>query len=294
MFKNAFIPQKLADIDHYEREIIKMSSTGNNTGCARIVVDSHPYPVMGASCQVNKTVLLLTTRRVFGWVGSPRRTATSAAYDDLLDPGSTGDANDDDFMYKKIVGLDPANKTSRLEPELLAQQKPTEPRKLVVEFNEPGKLGVSFDREDADLRVVEVAEVGLAAQEGSIRPGMQLYAVESAALGGLVQLAGLGYTEALTTVAKAGRPMALTFLCDDEETDESDDQEDEEGDEWKEREVLHDGTGRPTEAVKAAKKANQKAVKEVSRLIPLRRACSLDCESNPCNFDTGKPPQAHG
>ena len=44
VFKNAFIPQKLADIDHYEREIIKMSSTGNNTGCARIVVDSHPYP----------------------------------------------------------------------------------------------------------------------------------------------------------------------------------------------------------------------------------------------------------
>lgn len=177
-------------------------------------------------------------------------------------------------MYKKIVGLDPANKTSRLEPELLAQQKPTEPRKLVVEFKEPGKLGVSFDREDADLRVVEVAQVGLAAQDGSIRPGMQLYAVESAALGGLVQLAGLGYTEALSTVAKAGRPMALTFLCDEEETDESDDQEDEEGDEWKEREVLHDGTGRPTDAVKAAKKANQKAVKEVSSLINTK-ACMI-------------------
>ena len=44
VFKKAFIPQKLADIDHYEREIIKMTSKGNSTGCARIVIDSHPCP----------------------------------------------------------------------------------------------------------------------------------------------------------------------------------------------------------------------------------------------------------
>lgn len=200
---------------------------------------------------------------------SPRRTALDSAYDDLLDPvRGNGDADDDDFLYRKVVGLDPAKRTSRLEPELLVQQETREPRQVVVEFKEPGKLGVSFDRDDADLKVVEVADGGLAAQEGSIRPGMQLHAVESAALGGLVHVAGLGYTQALGTVAKAGRPMALTFLSD--AVDGSDDEQEEEesnGDlseeEWVEREVLHDSTGRPTEAVKADKKANKKAVKAV-------------------------------
>eukprot|EP01043_Picozoa_sp_COSAG02_P046359 COSAG02_NODE_4327_length_5497_cov_934.755465_4_plen_206_part_00 len=202
---------------------------------------------------------------MFGCLDSPRRTALDSAYDDLLDPGG-GDAEDDDFLYQKIVGLDPAKKASRLEPDLLAQK---EPRKIVVEFKQPGKLGVSFDREDADLKVVEVAEIGLAAQDGSIRPGMQLHAVESPALGGLVNLEGLGYTQALGSVAKAGRPMTLTFLCYDDESDDDNDGEesgDEEEDQWVERAVLHDGTGRPTEDVKANKKANKKAVKAVRAL----------------------------
>ena len=206
-----------------------------------------------------------------------------SAYDDLLDPAGN-DADDDDFMYKKVVGLDPTKQTSRLQPELLMEQEAKEPRKVVVEFKEPGKLGVSFDREDADLKVVEVADTGLAAQEGSIRAGMQLYAVESVALGGLVHVAGLGYTQALGTVAKAGRPMTLTFLCDDEESDEEeghpeDEDEDASEDQWVEREVLHDGTGRPTAAVKADKKANKKAVKAVRRravnCLFLVRECNM-------------------
>eukprot|EP01043_Picozoa_sp_COSAG02_P046360 COSAG02_NODE_4327_length_5497_cov_934.755465_5_plen_94_part_00 len=41
VFKTAFIPQKLADIDHYEREIIKMTSKGDSTGCARSPYTSH-------------------------------------------------------------------------------------------------------------------------------------------------------------------------------------------------------------------------------------------------------------
>jgi hypothetical protein len=259
VFKTAFIPQKLADIDHYEREIIKMSSKGDNTGCAKSFKTFQFFPRLAARS-------LDTHLCMLGCLGSPRRTALDSAYDDLLDPGG-GNAEDDDFMYQKIVGLDPAKKASRLEPDLLAQQ---EPRKVVVEFKEPGKLGVSFDREDADLKVVEVAEVGLAAQEGSIRPGMQLHAVESPALGGLVNLEGLGYTQALGSVAKAGRPMTLTFLCyDDDESDENSDGSgsgDDEEDQWIEKELLHDGTGRPTEDVKAGKKANKKAVKAVRTL----------------------------
>lgn len=39
VFKKAFIPQKLADIDHYEREIAKMGSKGaeNNGGCVPVL-----------------------------------------------------------------------------------------------------------------------------------------------------------------------------------------------------------------------------------------------------------------
>lgn len=209
---------------------------------------------------------------------SSRRTAKDSAYDDLLDPADDagrGNGDDDDFMYKKIVGLDPENKTGRLQPELL--NEPKQPRRVVVEFKEAGKLGVSFDREDADLRVVEVAETGLAAEDGSIRPGMQLHAVESAALGGPICVTGLGYTAALGTVAKAGRPMTLTFLCDELSEDEDDEEDGDDGEgsdddgsgSWEEREVLHDGTGRPSEAIKAGKKANKKAVKEVCAIAPV-------------------------
>lgn len=42
VFKTAFIPQKLADIDHYEREIIKMTSKGDSTGYARSIYTRHP------------------------------------------------------------------------------------------------------------------------------------------------------------------------------------------------------------------------------------------------------------
>ena len=92
-----------------------------------------------------------------------RKTAMGAAYDDYNTP--TEEANEDDFMYAKVTGLD--------LPDVGAAQL-LGPKKIFVEFKVAGKLGVSFDREDADLRVVEVAKGGLAALDGRIKPGMQV------------------------------------------------------------------------------------------------------------------------
>ena len=62
--------------------------------------------------------------------------------------------------------------------------------------------------------------------------GVQLHAVEADALGGPVSVAGLAYAEALGYVAKAGRPVTLTFLCDvDEDAGEEEQQQDKYDDE---------------------------------------------------------------
>ena len=236
VFKTAFIPQKLADIDHVERDL-------------------------------DRAMALATAQR-----STPRQTATNAAYDDLL--GNTAE-DDNEFLYRKVIGVEPEKNVGRSEPELLAKPKklrpPRGPKRVTVEFEEAGKLGVSFDREDADLKVVGVSETGLAAAEGSIKPGMRLHAVESDALGGPQCVSGMAYADALGMVAKAGRPMALTFLCEEleseeEEEEDSDGSKDNESEEEEEEERVWVDRTRDPVAEKAAKKLNKKQVKEANRL----------------------------
>ena len=85
VFKQAFIPSKLADIDHYERDLARAGH--------------------------------LHRRQ--------QQTAHTAAYDDLLgvdDDDRTDLAQDDDFLYRKVIGENPEvdMQPGRLVPELLA------------------------------------------------------------------------------------------------------------------------------------------------------------------------------